>query len=352
MRRHGSRWFLAGGVIACVLPLLAGAADPLSLEGAGGGEPPGPRRPDVFRVWGGAGYMTVRDEWKTSFDEAIVPGLVGSALVRGESKLEYKGRDGVPWELGAAWRPLSLPSGALELRVKYTGFDLSGGTDQDSDTAFVRTGGATASETFSVSESDLKSQGSMWSVECGWILPPARGLAGMRIAPFAGYAQWHDALETANLRQIVSPVGEEPASLPGVKDSSYELTWELLEGGVDVTVPLARALDFTARAAMLVCVDYHADAVWYLRPDLAQNPSFDHESRGGLGADLSAGLAGSLFAGRSWQVGWEAGAFYQQVESRQGADTTYFADGDIARTGLDYVRRSSTGVHGRLVLGF
>lgn len=174
----------------------------------------------------------------------------------------------------------------------------------------------------------------------GWRLPLGRAA----LIPQVGIARYAATYRSSNGRQVVSDSAN--ALLLGISDwrtplgpfaglnSVYRPVWNSLWLGVDAEIPVA------GRAALRAALrhhwfDYQAEADWNLRRDFAHPLSFRQRDRG---TGWEATLGGSFHLAHGHHLSLEASA--RQMQTRQGKDTSYFANGasstlDLGQTVLD-----------------
>lgn len=142
----------------------------------------------------------------------------------------------------------------------------------------------------------------------------------LSLTPALGYAFDQQQFEDSNGYQAINRIDGYTGSFPGL-DSSYETEWH---AGV---VDLGLAFRLTKRVELLgggsfAMGSYDADAVWNLRDDLRQNPSFRH-SADGYGASARLGLRYQL--ADAWFI--HGMATYQTQWTDGGQETIYFREG-------------------------
>jgi hypothetical protein len=169
--------------------------------------------------------------------------------------------------------------------------------------------------------------------------PGFRLLAGrLTVIPLLGYSYHRQNLTMQNGIQTLSdrsnaPAGSVPMPIgPFVGlDSAYEAEWRGPWAGIDLHWQPLQRLTLSG-GSEFHWADYHADARWNLRPDLAQPVSFSHAADG-KGVLVSLGLDFEVTT--AWLLGFEAR--YQHWETGHGRDRLFFANGGTFATRLNEV---------------
>lgn len=162
---------------------------------------------------------------------------------------------------------------------------------------------------------------------------------GWVITPMIGYSRHEQNLEMSEGYQTLATDDLTPPVGPfGGLDSAYDASWSGPWAGLRVEYDKARSfgLYFDYQVHKL---DYDANAVWNLRSDFEQSPSFKH-SANGEGTIASIGLR--YLIKKNWYMGFSVS--YQQFETKRGLDETYFTDGTAGRTQLNTAEWSSMAI--------
>ena len=184
-----------------------------------------------------------------------------------------------------------------------------------------------------------------WQFRWTFEIPMWRmGESGKRLAlssdilftPELGYSYSAQDLRMVDGIQVEPPLG----AFKGLR-SEYNTEWAGFFIGVTSRIKLAGRLSIIARYRFVPQGEFEADAVWNLRSDFAQNPSFV-QSADFDGQRISAGLEWAFGKDRTRVLSLE----YQDtdLETEAGIDETRFADGTIISTRLNVARYRSHGI--------
>ena len=120
-----------------------------------------------------------------------------------------------------------------------------------------------------------------------------------------------------------------------------QFEWDYGQIGIQAGYPLVSAsrpglhkLGISASFGFIPLLFYEGTGVWNLRSDLAQDPSFKHESDDGIGIDASLALNYSPHKLVEITLGYR----YLSLEAEDGTDTTYGSDSSTETTDLDEVK--------------
>jgi len=277
---------------------------------------------------GGVGYRTDELDWNISGDiSGGNPGVLSELKWDDLSIFQIRGSN------------TTLYRGLLFKGHLAYGW-IVGGDNQDSD--FL---GDDRTIEFSRSNNDA-GDGSTFdaSAGIGYRFSPGSGFIG--IGPMAGYSYHRQNLVMTDGNQTVtSPIAPALGPVEGL-DSAYDAEWKGPWVGVDLTFqsPPGQMDKSPERYELNLgfqyhWADYHAEADWNLRTDFAHPKSFEHDADGD-GIVLSAELC--VFFNQNWALSLSGD--YQQWETEDGTDRTFFADGTIGQTRLNEVNWTSYGI--------
>ena len=238
----------------------------------------------------------------------------------------------------------------LEARIRPTlgfslGLNLGAGTiDNAGYTDIDRTDGWVWSESQGNADGNVR----LWGVTLYFhLLPEEEPNSAAWVNLFIGYQHYEDELRMFNGRQTIS----EKSSVPSVGpfsglNSTYDFEWDYGQIGTQAGVsfvsnprPGLYDLGLSASLALIPFLSYEGTGVWNLRSDLAQDPSFRHESNRGWGLDASLALNYSPYELVEMILGYR----YLHLESQNGTDTTYNTDGSLSTANLDEVKLTRQG---------
>jgi len=150
--------------------------------------------------------------------------------------------------------------------------------------------------------------------------------------PIVGFAYREQNLTMTNGTQTIATPGRSlPLGPIENLDSTYETRWTGPWLGFEMWLrPSDRVTLFAAFEHHWA--DYHAEANWNLRPDLARPRSFEHDADA-KGTILSLGAEYLLRA--PWSINLTVN--YQDWSADAGTDRLFYADGSISETRLNEV---------------
>jgi hypothetical protein len=160
------------------------------------------------------------------------------------------------------------------------------------------------------------------------------------ITPMAGYSweaqdfRMEDGVQTLSDFGFTVPVG---TALTGL-NSEYNTEWSgpFIAAKLDIEDQKHKG----RLQGEFHLLDYEADAIWNLRTDFAQNPSFIHEGDGD-GIKLNAEYAYSF----SQSTAFTVEATYVDRSIEDGLDTVFFSNGTQTSTKLNEVNSSTQSLH-------
>lgn len=173
------------------------------------------------------------------------------------------------------------------------------------------------------------------------------GLDWFGITPLAGYSYHQQNLTVTNGNQTKDPFGLLGFTGPFAGlNSSYDTEWKGPWIGLDLSFDIKKKhhifMNFEYHWA-----DYHAEADWNLRTDLAHPRSFEHIADGN-GIVLSTGV--NFFY--NYPVSLHLHFDYQDWNTDPGIDRVFLANGTIIETRLNEVNWKSYAFMIGMVYGF
>lgn len=147
-------------------------------------------------------------------------------------------------------------------------------------------------------------------------------------APLAGLAFYRQHLnDTSGVQRVDKETGE-TGPFPGL-DSEYTAGWTGGFAGLKLWARPSRAIS-AALEARFYLADYGAEAVWNLRDDFKQNPSFRHDAGGeGWSVRLAAGWEFRPLWTLALYAGWRS------FSAKDGTDTTFTKSDGVIKTRLN-----------------
>lgn len=301
-------------------------------------------------------YSQANAKWQISFpyttrfaNQGIGAGTTGKI----ESRLDYRKIDS----------PLFIMSGGAKLapRVSFDmvyGFgSISGGRGTDTD-RFIPTSGDNLE--FSRSLNTLDGDVNLWGIN---FYLNSNKLDTMRTAPWGivfGFLHYEDNLRMRNGIQTVAVTPFDGINLPPAGtaftslNSTYDFSWDMIKAGVLHRTDLAKGWSHAASLSVYPFVHYRGDGYWNLRAGTnpgdfrMQSPNFVHESSSGYGYEASLELGYALSENASLRAGYRALFLYAE----NGTDTTYFADGAVLTSTLDWVTITRQGGFAEVLFRF
>jgi len=281
------------------------------------------------------------------------PGISPSTPGRIESRLDFKNIDS----------PMTIITGGMGIGPYFSFDGLYGsgsirhGNGTDTDVFFPNSGGGLE---FSQSTSDIDGDVTLGQINFYY---NNHRFTGKKHGPWGavlGYTHYQDELNIRNGVQTVSvvfdgtafpPVGPFPSSL--VLNSTFDFFWDAIKVGILPQFEVTDQFSISGLLAFYPLVKYRGEGYWNLRtsgPDAfrAQPPNFIQKSSSGHGYELSLGLTYAL----QERVELTAGYRYFYLYADDGTDTTYFADGSIAKTDLDWATVTRQGAYFEAVVKF
>lgn len=150
--------------------------------------------------------------------------------------------------------------------------------------------------------------------------------------PFAGYAWDEQQYKMTDGNQTIPSTG----SFAGL-DSEYVTQWSGPFYGAEIGIEKNRhALTLRGEYHDL---DYDAEAIWNLRTDFKQDPSFIHEGDGD-GIQISANYSYALDSKYEFTSDWT----YTSRSIEDGLDILYFSNGNVSTQKLNEVNNESHAV--------
>lgn len=206
------------------------------------------------------------------------------------------------------------------------------GENQDSDY-----NGDNRTQEFSRSNNDAdsgESYGVSGSVGYRFDLVPRKSRRiAFGIAPFAGYSWDRQQYVMTNGFQTIPAFG----AFDGL-NSEYTPEWQGPFAGLELDVRSGKQF-FRVRGEYHE-LDYYAEAIWNLRDEFRQDPSYTHEGSGD-GYKVSAAYSYALDSRYALTVD----AMYRQRGIEDGLDRTFFTDGTVTETLLNEVNDESQALH-------
>lgn len=157
----------------------------------------------------------------------------------------------------------------------------------------------------------------------------------LRLMPLAGYGYHKQQYEMTDGVQTIPPVG----AFDGLS-SEYTAEWMGPFVGLETEFLLDDNQMFSVRGKYHK-LDYDAEAVWNLRDNFQQSPSYKQDANDGLGLSLDAKYVYAFNPHSSVTLG--LGFNKRNVED--GTDTIFFTDGSVGKTRLNEVNDKSTTAH-------
>jgi hypothetical protein len=159
-----------------------------------------------------------------------------------------------------------------------------------------------------------------------------------RLTGYIGHLHYEDRLTMTDGIQTV-PASGSYGGLASRYDFAWDalllgLRWDTTGGWIAEDSPLRYRLD----AGFIPWLYYYGEGRWNLRSDLAQSPSFVHESRSGHGF---LGKGSVSYAWRSWrgELGWS----WLALRADPGEDRIEFSNGSSTKDRLDEVKATRHG---------
>lgn len=159
--------------------------------------------------------------------------------------------------------------------------------------------------------------------------------SNIRITPNVGYLRQTQDIRVVNGVQVFPDLGP----FPGL-NTQYDSVWSGAFAGVSGQFDIAGPLSLTFDFKYVPGLAFRSEAVWNLRADFRQDPSF-RQSAEGNGKTLDVGLSWAFGRDRSKVV--TLGYTDTVFDATDGVDETFFSDGDIIAIRLNHVARRSHG---------
>lgn len=285
-------------------------------------------------------------KWQISFSYVTTAGQPGTV----ESQLDFK-KINSPVIIYTAGGKVA---GNVSFDLLYGTGAIHGGHGQDTDRFIPDTGGG---YDFSQSTNDISGNVQEWGINFYY---NHKGYGSTAAGPWGmvlGYLHYTDSLRLTNAVQTVSVPFDNltfppPGPFPGL-NSTYDFTWNLLRAGVLYQPRLTESLSLTGTFSVYPYVNYAGDGFWNLRTSgqgafRSQSPNFIQTSTMGYGYEASLGLTYDL----TETVALSTGYRYFYLYAGNGTYTTYFADGTLGRSKLDWVTVVRQGAYGGLLFKF
>lgn len=315
-------------VAALSLVLLAGTSDSAIAGSNKGYTPFLTRGSTTFEVDGGIKY--------NKFDWNIASDMSGEATPDILSELTW---DSIKvFESTAKLRhlqPVGMPivGGAVMLEAEIKAGLTTGGENQDSDY-----NGDGRTDEFSRSNNNADGGYTLgWDAAIGYqfdITPSSVRKKSpqtyLMITPLIGYGWDRQKYEMTDGNQTIPAYG----SFDGL-DSEYQAEWRGPFVGLEAEYQKNKHL-FRLRGE-LQDLEYDAEAVWNLRTDFMQDPSYTHKGDGD-GYRIDAEYAYAFSPNYVFTI---KGAYEERTMDENGIDTTFFSDGTVMTTRLNEVNDES-----------
>lgn len=141
---------------------------------------------------------------------------------------------------------------------------------------------------------------------------------------YVGYQSYRDELNDHNGVQTAdwdgNPVNEPFEGL----DSTFDFDWTAVRMGLRGEYPVLESLLVKADVALLAGAEYEGEGFWNLRSDYKSTPpNFTQKADAGSGYDIKLGVAYKPIP----YVAIEAGYWFFSLNTSDGTEITYFADG-------------------------
>jgi hypothetical protein len=304
------------------------------------------------------GWLSQADaKWQISFPYVTQlpnPGIAAFTPGRIESRLDFKKIDS----------PMTIITGGMGIGP-YFSFDgligagsISDGRSTDTDRFVPSAGGGLQ---FSQSSSNINGDVRLGQLN---VYFNNHRFTGKNQGPWGavfGYTHYEDKLTMTNGVQNVSVIFDGTAFPPPgpfpptqVLNSTFDFYWDAIKFGVLPQFEITDRLSISGMFAVYPYVSYRGEGYWNLRtgggPDAfrSESPNFIQKSSTGYGYEALLGLTYRI----AKKVELTAGYRYFFLYAENGTDTTYFANGSVAKTDLDWATVTRQGVYAEVMYKF
>ena len=215
------------------------------------------------------------------------------------------------WKSDFQYEVVARETWVLQLGFSYG--EILDGRNQDSDYFLDNRSGE-----FSRSYADTEGYSLSARAMLGYKIPLWNDR--LTLTPALGYRFDQQKLEDRNGYQAVDLLDGFTGPFPGL-DSSYQTEWHAGIVDLGLSIRLNDRLELLAGGSFAMG-SYDGEAVWNLRDDFRQDPSFSHHADG-YGASARLGLRYALT--ESWFI--HGMATYQTQWTNNGTESIYFRDG-------------------------
>lgn len=268
-------------------------------------------------------------EWFSRGDASWQSSFITPSDYRVISELKYESINSDILLLEAKIRPTSH----FSLNINWGAGSIDKGSGTDIDAYGLSFQPDPELLVFSESQFDLDGDVRLWGVDLCAHFPSREIVFLERLAVFIGYHHYEDNLRMFNGRQTWPSTGP----FDGL-NSTYDFEWDYFQVGaqtdfslVSEPKPYLHSLDFDISLGVIPYTMYKGTAVWNLRSDRKQDPSFKHKNDGGVGVDISMSFNYNPFKFMGCALGYR----YFYIRTEDGEETIYFADGSEYTKTLD-----------------
>jgi hypothetical protein len=268
------------------------------------------------------------------FDWNIASDITGTATPNILSELTWE--DITVFEIKGKFRHIepanfAILKGGIQLDAELTGGFTISGDNQDSDYL-----GDDRTLEFSRSNNDAGGGFAFGGeVAAGYRFNVAQKVRPasstyFTLAPMLGYGWNRQKYKMTDGNQTIPDLG----SFDGL-DSSYTADWYGPFVGLEAQLEHNRHL-FTLRGEKH-SLTYDAEAVWNLRTDFEQDPSYTHEADDGDGTEITLGYNYAVDSKYDLSLDY----MYTERSAEDGIDTTFFTNGTVTSIRLNEVNDTS-----------